>query len=42
MQDLVCVTREKLTRAKEVMAKYANRRRCKVEFAIGDEVLLNT
>ena len=42
MQDLVRVTREKLTRAKEVMARYANRHRREVEFAVGDEVLLDT
>ena len=42
IQDLVRVTREKLTRAKEVMARYANRHRCDVEFAVGDEVLLDT
>ena len=42
MQDLVRVTRKKLTRAKEVMEKYANCRCRKVEFAVGDEVLLDT
>ena len=42
MQSLVRVTREKLTRAKEVMAKYANCRCREVEFAVGDEVLLDT
>ena len=42
MQDLVRVTREKLTRVKEVMAKYANHHHCEVEFAVSDEVLLNT
>ena len=38
MQDLVRVIREKLTRAKEVVAKYANRHRREVEFAVGDKV----
>ena len=42
MQALVRVTREKLTRAKEVMAKYANCRHREVEFAVGNEVLLDT
>ena len=42
MQDLVRVTCEKLTCAKEVMAKYANHCCREVEFAVSDKVLLDT
>ena len=42
MNRILSVTCDNLTKAQGDMVKQANRRRCVEDFAIGDEVMINT